>query len=61
MDKDLLIAAVFEKTPIWDKRHKLHSNRNVVDKYWKEISVEMKEDGKYLEYLFTFIHFINVR
>ncbi|XP_030751838.1 uncharacterized protein LOC115879266 [Sitophilus oryzae] len=44
MDKDLLIATVFEKTPVWDKKHKLHSNRTVVDKCWKEISVEMNED-----------------
>ncbi|CAH2009659.1 unnamed protein product [Acanthoscelides obtectus] len=44
MDKELLIAAVFERTAIWNKRDKLHSNRNVVDRYWKEISIEIKQD-----------------
>ncbi|KAF5283656.1 hypothetical protein FQR65_LT13780 [Abscondita terminalis] len=43
MDKEALITAVFEKPPIWDKREKLHSNRNVIDKYWKEISNQMNE------------------
>ncbi|CAG9822198.1 unnamed protein product [Phaedon cochleariae] len=44
MDIEVLIAAVFKRTPIWDKRHKLHSNRNSVDRYWKEISNEIIED-----------------
>lgn len=47
MDIDVLIAAVFKRTPISDKRHKLHSNQNAVDRYCKEIRKEMNYDGKY--------------
>jgi hypothetical protein len=47
IDGDQLIALVFERQAIWDKRAKQHSNRNYVEKCWKEISIEMKIDGKY--------------
>lgn len=35
LDCKVLIASVFPKPPLWDKKH---SNRNKIDKYWKEIS-----------------------
>ena len=47
MDNEVLIAAVYNRSSIWDKRDKYHSNRIVVENCWKEISAEMKEDGKY--------------
>lgn len=46
IDNEVLIALVFDKAPLWDKRNKFYSNRNVTDKLWKEISSEMKQDGK---------------
>ena len=47
MDVDQLIAAVFTKPLIWDKRMKEYANRNLVDKAWKEISKEMDSEGKF--------------
>ncbi|CAF4891549.1 unnamed protein product [Pieris macdunnoughi] len=44
LDNEVLIALVFDKQCLWDKTHKFHSNRNVTDKCWKEISLEMKQD-----------------
>ncbi|KAF5293837.1 hypothetical protein FQR65_LT10975 [Abscondita terminalis] len=41
MDTKALIAAVFKQIPIWDKRQKSHSNRNIVEKRWKKIGEEM--------------------
>ncbi|XP_054270252.1 uncharacterized protein LOC128991418 [Macrosteles quadrilineatus] len=38
MDVELLIAEVYERTPIWQYRHKLHHNRGVIDKEWEQIS-----------------------
>jgi hypothetical protein len=46
IEGDQLIALVFETQAIWDRRAKQHSNRNYVEKCWKEISIEMKIDGK---------------
>lgn len=46
MDIDNLISAIFVRSPIWDKRNKNHSNRNVVEKCWKEISKEVNAEGK---------------
>lgn len=47
VDKDILISKVFLKNVIWDKRLKGYSNRNLVDKAWQEIAVEMGvDDGK---------------
>ncbi|XP_045482789.1 uncharacterized protein LOC123686591 isoform X2 [Harmonia axyridis] len=48
MDIDALIAEVYKRSAIWNKNHKLHSNRNIVDKCWREISLEMNEDGNKL-------------
>ncbi|XP_053989608.1 uncharacterized protein LOC128891258 isoform X2 [Hylaeus anthracinus] len=45
MYNELLIDAVFKRTPIWDKKSKYHWNRSVVDMHWKEISAEMVEDA----------------
>ncbi|RUS82551.1 hypothetical protein EGW08_009681, partial [Elysia chlorotica] len=42
MDVDTLIASVYERPPVWDKKHKLHRNRNVIDRLWQEISNEMQ-------------------
>ena len=47
MDVDQLIAAVYKRECIWDKRKKEYANRNVVEKAWKEISIEMKVEGKF--------------
>ncbi|CAK1594876.1 unnamed protein product [Parnassius mnemosyne] len=44
VDNEVLIALVFDKQPLWDKRNKFHSNRHITDKCWKEISLEMKLD-----------------
>ena len=46
MDVDALISYVYTRTPIWDKRDKLHANRSVVDKLWKEIANEIQHEGK---------------
>ncbi|XP_012946166.1 uncharacterized protein LOC106013889 [Aplysia californica] len=48
MDVEVLIACVYKRSPIWDKRHKLHANRNVIDKLWTEIAAEMKCEGSTL-------------
>ena len=45
MDADKLIADVFKRPAIWDKRRHEHANRNVLDKAWKEISNEMNVEG----------------
>ncbi|XP_050315311.1 uncharacterized protein LOC126749663 [Anthonomus grandis grandis] len=55
MDIEILIASVYKKCPIWDKKSKLHSNRNVVDKCWKEIAEEMKEDENKLRKKWKYI------
>lgn len=47
MDIDILIAAVFKRSALWDKRLKSHSNRNVTQHLWNEIAAEMKVDGKF--------------
>ncbi|CAH0401932.1 unnamed protein product [Chilo suppressalis] len=44
VDNEVLIALVFDKELLWDKRNKFHSNRNVTNKCWKEICLEMKQD-----------------
>ncbi|GFO23701.1 hypothetical protein PoB_005020600 [Plakobranchus ocellatus] len=41
MDCEKLTSAVFERPIIWDKRNRLHGNRNAVEKKWSEISKEM--------------------
>ncbi|XP_063869633.1 uncharacterized protein LOC135105425 isoform X2 [Scylla paramamosain] len=38
MDMELLISKVFEKPPLWDKRSKLHANKNVSGKLWAQVS-----------------------
>lgn len=43
-DRDTLISKVFERSAIWDRRSKGHSNRYVVDKAWREITAEMGVD-----------------
>ena len=45
MDTDALIAAVFSRTPIWDKQNKQHANRNTIDKLWKDIANEMQHES----------------
>ncbi|CAL4166370.1 unnamed protein product [Meganyctiphanes norvegica] len=44
MDVESLIVCVFQKPAVWDKKHKMHSNKNVVEGCWKEISREMNCD-----------------
>ncbi|XP_068083480.1 uncharacterized protein [Anabrus simplex] len=44
MDSEVLIAAVYNKPSIWNRKDKYHSNRNVVEKCWKDISADMEED-----------------
>ena len=46
MDIEQLISKIFEKSPLWDKKNKLHAKRNVVDKLWGEISKELDCEGK---------------
>ncbi|GFN77977.1 hypothetical protein PoB_000448300 [Plakobranchus ocellatus] len=45
MDVERLISAVFERPCIWDMRRNDHSNRNVTDKAWKDISKELNVEG----------------
>ena len=47
MDIERLIAAVYQESPLWDKRNKLHANRMVVDKCWKTISQDMDIEGEF--------------
>ncbi|KAG8285730.1 hypothetical protein J6590_074463 [Homalodisca vitripennis] len=44
MDIDDLVSKLQLNPPIWDKRLKEHSNRNIVDACWRKISVEMDID-----------------
>ncbi|KFM57140.1 hypothetical protein X975_18390, partial [Stegodyphus mimosarum] len=44
MDVYSLISKIQKKRPIWDKRTKGHSSRNLVEKCWRTISCEMKID-----------------
>ncbi|KAG8300973.1 hypothetical protein J6590_063302 [Homalodisca vitripennis] len=37
-----IIIAVQNRPALWDKRHKQHHNRHVLDKEWKEIAKELK-------------------
>ena len=55
MDTEILIAEVFKRPCIWDKRIKEYANRNIVDGAWKEISKEMSVEGK----LFFILPFYN--
>lgn len=43
-----LITCVFERTSIWDPRHKDHKNKIIVNKLWEEISKIAGSDGKHL-------------
>ena len=47
MDTEILIAEVFKRPCIWDKRIKEYANRNIVDRAWKEISKEMSVEVKF--------------
>ena len=47
MDIERLIAAVYQESPLWDKRNKLHATRMVVDKCWKTISQDMEIEGEF--------------
>ncbi|XP_072389738.1 uncharacterized protein [Diabrotica undecimpunctata] len=44
MDIEELITKVQVNAPIWNKKLKHHSNRNIVDACWRKISSEMKID-----------------
>lgn len=44
--KEQLINAVFKSTALWDKRHKNHHNRFVLEKEWKKIADELGSTGK---------------
>jgi hypothetical protein len=48
IDSEQLIACVYERRAIWDKRVKEHSNIIYLEKCWKDISLEMKIEGKRL-------------
>ncbi|CAB3220754.1 unnamed protein product [Arctia plantaginis] len=43
-NNEVLIAMVFDRPALWDKKSKFYSSRKVVDKCRKEISLEMKQD-----------------
>ncbi|RUS69248.1 hypothetical protein EGW08_022991 [Elysia chlorotica] len=44
MDVDALIASVYKRSPIWDKRDKLYANRTASDKLWKQVAQELNID-----------------
>ncbi|XP_072934156.1 uncharacterized protein [Epargyreus clarus] len=44
MNIDALIALVRKKPQLWDRGNKFHSNRNVLDKCWREIAGELNEE-----------------
>ncbi|XP_053682947.1 uncharacterized protein LOC128733397 isoform X2 [Sabethes cyaneus] len=41
IDSERVIALVFERKPIWDKRLRQHNNRPLVDKLWRQIAHQM--------------------
>ncbi|XP_037951953.1 uncharacterized protein LOC119682554 [Teleopsis dalmanni] len=43
MDCDFLISLVEEQPPLWNQKHKLYNNRNVVKKIWADIARNMNE------------------
>lgn len=45
--KEKIISAVFQKTEIWDQRHKSHHNRYVLDKSWAHVAGTCGITGKY--------------
>lgn len=46
MDVEVLIAEVFKKPALWDKRNKYYSNRNTTERKWKEVAEKMTLEGK---------------
>ncbi|KAG8196014.1 hypothetical protein JTE90_028984 [Oedothorax gibbosus] len=44
MDTELLISKIIVREAIWNKKNASHSNRNLVEKAWREISEEMEFD-----------------
>lgn len=52
MDVETLIAAVYKRQPLWDKRNKQHANRNTTDRLWREIATEMNLEGNWRDDLF---------
>ncbi|XP_066974669.1 uncharacterized protein [Macrobrachium rosenbergii] len=40
--KEELITAVYRRQPIWDPRHRHHKDRNVIQKLWMEIGLELE-------------------
>jgi hypothetical protein len=56
IDSEQLIACVYERRAIWDKRFKEHSNRIYVEKCWKDISLEMKIEGNLVAFGLLFFY-----
>uniref|UniRef100_A0A6P7G5F7 Uncharacterized protein LOC114336119 n=1 Tax=Diabrotica virgifera virgifera TaxID=50390 RepID=A0A6P7G5F7_DIAVI len=42
MDRDVLIAEVFQRKPLWDQKDCQHHNRFILDKNWDEVAALMK-------------------
>ncbi|XP_064115424.1 uncharacterized protein LOC135221656 [Macrobrachium nipponense] len=41
MKEELLISLVYRRTALWDPRHRDHRDRNVINRLWGEISLEL--------------------
>lgn len=48
LNASLLIAEVHARRPIWDKKHELHNQRDLIEALWNEISVIVGVPGELL-------------
>ncbi|RZF40899.1 hypothetical protein LSTR_LSTR015055 [Laodelphax striatellus] len=44
--KEVIIAAVFKREPLWNPFHKHHKNVMILKKLWEEVAEEVNEDEK---------------
>ena len=47
MEDEKLIMLVQERPALYDKRNKMHHNRDYIIKQWISIAEEMQSDGKF--------------
>lgn len=52
LDAEKLIVLVQERPPIYDYTSKEHHNRDIMDKLWQEIGVDMGAPGEFGNFVF---------
>lgn len=56
--QELIISAIFERTPIWNSKDVNHKNRRIIKQLWEEIKNELNIEGKYKNDLLCQIQYL---